>query len=149
MYRGQVIPVQQYQISQSPTLNIFNLSLYMLVILAILVFVDQILMAGLLALLSILLMISDYLQWKHLDLQALTDILLFPDSGIIEIQHQGRRQRFKCFSLYLNRWFLIVILRDQQQSKNFLLLADRFGSVTDYLNFRHQILKMSRVQYAT
>lgn len=122
----------------------------MLVILAILVFVDQILMAGLLALLSILLMISDYLQWKHLDLQALTDILLFPDSGIIEIQHQGRRQRFKCFSLYLNRWFLIVILRDhQQQSKNFLLLADRFGSVTDYLNFRHQILKMSRVQYAT
>lgn len=122
----------------------------MLVILAILVFVDQILMAGLLALLSILLMISDYLQWKHLDLQALTDILLFPDSGIIEIQHQGRRQRFKCFSLYLNRWFLIVILRDhQQQSKNFLLLADRFGSVADYLNFRHQILKMSRVQYAT
>jgi len=141
--------VQQFQISHSLRLKIINLSLYLAVIVAIVVFADEMLTAGLLLLLTLLLMISDYQDWKSVKWQAPTDLRLFPDSGIIEIQQLGRQQRFKIFSLYLNRWFLIVRLQDRYRSRNFLLIADRFRSVSEYLNFRRLIVKMNRDQYAT
>ncbi len=140
--------MQQYQIKYSRLLHAFNLSLYLLVSFTILVFVDQIWMAGLLALLAMLLMLSDYLGWNMAILKTPTALTLYTERGEIEIQHSNCHQRFKKYTLYLNRWFVILQLRDRGVSKNFLLIGDRFESTMEYLSFRHQILKMSRDQHA-
>ncbi len=141
--------MQQYQIRPPRTLNSFNLSLYLLVIFAMLVFIHEIWMAGLLALLAILLMLSDCLRWQKLKLQGATVLTLYPDNSEIEVHRSYRPNRFKKFTLYLNRWFVILQLRDRDVAMNFLLIAERFGSMTEYLNFRRQILKMSRDQNVT
>lgn len=138
--------MQQYQIRQSPSLKFFNLSLYLLVIFTLLLFADEIRMAGLLVLLAMLLMISDWLRLRSVKSQTPTALTLYPDSGEIEIRHLNHCYRFKKFTLYLNRWFVILKLRNRDVSRNFLLIGEGFGSLTEYLNFRRQILKMSRDQ---
>jgi len=140
--------MQQYQIKYSRLLNAFNLSLYLLVIFTILVFVNEIWMAGLLALLTMLLIISDYLSWQTEKLRSPTALTLYPERGEIEIQQSNFYQRFNRYTLYYNRWFVILRLRDRDVSRNFLLIGDRFESTIEYLSFRHRILKMSRDQYA-
>jgi len=140
--------VQQYQIRQSPSLRILNLSLYLVAIITLLVFADEIWLSGLLALLAILLMMSDWSRLRSVKDHASTAISLYTDSGVIEIQHQHHCDRFENFTLYLNRWFVILNLRDRDISMSFLLSGERFGSLADYLSFRHQILKMSRDQHA-
>jgi hypothetical protein len=139
--------VQQYRIRQSPSLKILNLSLYLLVIFTILTFADEIWLAGLLVLLAMLLMISDWLRLRSEKLQTTTALTLYPDSGEIEIRHLDHCQRFKNFTPYINRWFVILKLRNRDVSRHFLLSGERFGSMTEYLNFRRQILEMSRDQY--
>ncbi|MFV2030916.1 MAG: hypothetical protein ACC663_00355 [Gammaproteobacteria bacterium] len=140
--------MQQYQIKYSRLLKAFNLSLYLLVIFTILVFVDEIWMAAPLALLTMLLMLSDYLSWQTANLKAPTALTLYPERGEIEIQQADCHERFNGYRLYLNRWFVILRLCDRGVSRNFLLIGDSFESTIEYLNFRHQILKMSRDQYA-
>lgn len=139
--------MQQYRIRQSPSLKIINLSLYLLVIFTILTFADEIWLAGLLMLLAILLMISDWLRLRSEKLQTTTALTLYTDNGEIEIQYLNHCQRFKKFTLYINRWFLILKLRNRDVSRHFLLIGERFGSMTEYLNFRRQIVKMSRDRY--
>ena len=138
----------QYQISPSPGLKFLSLSLYLLVLYTLLVYTEEILMVGLLALLTILSMRADWLRWQSVEFRTPTGLTLYPDSGLIELQQLDRLERFRTFNLYLTRWFLIIRLHDRYQSRSFLLIADRFSSMTDYLSFRHQILKMNGDQYA-
>ena len=136
----------QYQIRQSPSLKFFKLSLYLLVIFTLLLFAGEIWMSGPLALLAMLLMISDWLRLRSVKSQTPTALTLYPDSGEIEIRYLHQCHRFKKFTLYLNRWFVILKLRNRDVSRNFLLIGEGFESLAEYLDFRRQILKMSRDQ---
>ncbi len=105
-------------------------------------------MAGLLVLLAILLLILDCFGWHAAKAKTPTAITLHTDSGVIEILHRNHHERFKKFTLHLNRWFVVLKLRDRDVSRSFLLIGERFGSMAEYLHFRHQILKMSKDRYA-
>jgi len=142
--------MQQYQIKQSAALNRFTIVLYCLAVIALSVFLDEmIFIFGLLTLLAALLLFRDQSRYRILKSFDPMIITLRDNTARIELDHLGDHLRFDQFRLFTNRWFLILQMRNERVSKNIILLSDRFITLNQYLRFRYQIINMSRNQYAT
>lgn len=143
--------MQQYQLKQSSSLNLFKIGLYCLAVVAISVFLKgMILVSGPLALLTVLLLLRD--QSRYRLLKSLDPAIFTLYSGTtsrVGLNHLGDNFEFEQFRLFTNRWFLILQMRNEQVSKNIILLSDRFNTINEYLRFRYQIINMSRGQHVT
>lgn len=142
--------MQQYQIKQSPALNRFTIVLYCLAVIALSAFLNEmILISGSLTLLAVLLLFRDQSRYRLLKSLDPMIITLRDNTVRVELSHLGDHLQFDQFRLFTNRWFLILQMKNEQVSKNIILLSDRFITFNQYLRFRYQIINMSRNQYAT
>lgn len=142
--------MQQYQIKQSPALNRFTIVLYCLAAIALSAFLNEmILISGSLTLLAVLLLFRDQSRYRLLKSLDPMIITLRDNTVRVELNHLGDHLQFDQFRLFTNRWFLILQMKNEQVSKNIILLSDRFITFNQYLRFRYQIINMSRNQYAT
>jgi len=142
--------MQQYQIKQSPALNRFTMVLYCLAVIAFSAFLNEmILISGSLTLLAVLLLFRDQSRYRLLKSLDPMIITLRDNTVRVELNHLGDHLQFDQFRLFTNRWFLILQMKNEQVSKNIILLSDRFITLNQYLRFRYQIINMSRNQYAT
>ena len=142
--------MQQYQIKQSPALNRFTIVLYCLAVIALSAFLNEmILISGSLTLLAVLLLFRDQSRYRLLKSLDPMIITLRDNTDMVELNHLGDHLQFDQFRLFTNRWFLILQMKNEQVSKNIILLSDRFITFNQYLRFRYQIINMSRNQYAT
>ena len=142
--------MQQYQLKQSSTLNLFTIGLYCLVIAAIFIFLHgMILLAVPLALLAILFLFKDQSAYRLLKKHDPTIVTLYDDKTRIELNHPGDRLQYDQFRLFTNRWFLILQMKNKHASKNVMLVADQFRTINEYLRFRYQIINMNRNRHAT
>ena len=143
--------MQQYQIKQSSALNLLKIGLYCLAFIAISVYLNEMtLVSGSLALLTVLLLLRDQSQYRLLkSLDPAIFTLHSGETNRVEISHLGNNFQFDQFRLFTNRWFLILQMRNEQASKNIILLSDRFKTINEYLRFRYQIINMSRSQHVT
>ncbi len=142
--------MQQYQLKQSPTLNLLTLALYCLVLVAIALFLHEMIFLALsLAGLTSLLLIRDQSRYRRLKAKDPTLLTLAPSTASIGLDHQGDHLKFEQFRLFSNRWFLILQMSNERVSRNVMLVPDRFDSIDEYLRFRYQIGNMSRLQHAT
>ncbi len=136
--------MQQYQLKQSANQNLFRIALYCLVLFAIGVFFhESILLCGLLGLLTLLLLYRDQFRYRLLKSRDPTIVTLRGNTTGVEFD----RLRFERFRVFSSRWFLILQMRNEQSSKNVMLVPDRFNCIQEYLQFRYQIINMSRNQY--
>jgi hypothetical protein len=140
--------MQQYQIRQSSTINQFRITVYCLVFLAIGIFLHGLVLTGSLTLLTALLLFRDQTRYNYIKSQDPTIVTLRDDSTRVELNHRGDHLRFEQFRLFSNRWFLILQLKNEQASKNIMLVSDRFKTINEYLQFRYQIINMSNKQHA-
>ena len=142
--------MQQYKIKQSPALNRFTIVLYCLAAIALSAFLNEmILISGSLTLLAVLLLFRDQSRYRLLKSLDPMIITLRDNTDRVELNHLGDHLQFDQFRLFTNRWFLILQMKNEQVSKNIILLSDRFITFNQYLRFRYQIINMSRNQYAT
>jgi len=136
--------MQQYQLKQSSNQHRFCIVLYCLVLFAIVVFFrESILLASSLGLLTLLLLINDQFKYRLLKSQDPTIVTLRDATSKVGYNHL----QFERFRIFSTRWFLILQLKNEQTSKNVMLLSDRFNNIDEYLQFRYQIINMSRNQY--
>ena len=141
--------MQQYQLKQSPALNLFRIALYCLVFIAINFFLNgMILLSGSLTLLTALLLFRDQTRYRRLKSLDPTIVTLRDSTARVELNYLGDHFQFDRFRLFSNRWFVILQMRNEQVSKNIILLSDRFKTINDYLRFRYQIINMSEKQHA-
>lgn len=142
--------MQQYQLKQSPTLNLLTIALYGLVLVAIFVFLhEKIFISVSLTGLTMLLLIRDQSRYRRLKAKDPTLLTLAHSTASIGLDHQGDHFKFEQFRLFSNRWFLILQMSNERVSRNVMLVPDRFDSIDEYLRFRYQIGNMSRLQHAT
>ena len=142
--------MQQYQLKASPTMNLLTLALYCLVLVAIALFLREMIFLALsLTGLTTLLLIRDQFRYRRLKAKGPTLLTLAPSTASIGLDHQGDHLKFEQFRLFSNRWFLILQMSNERVSRNVMLVPDRFDSIDEYLRFRYQIGNMSRLQYAT
>jgi len=142
--------MQQYQLIQSSTLNLFIIVMYILVVSAIFMFFDGMLfISHSLALLTLLLLYRDQSIHRQLKSQDPTIITLHNSKTSLELHHLGNHFQFEKIRLFSNRWFLILQLRNEHLSKNVMLVPDRFKKINDYLRFRYQIINMVKNHHAT
>ena len=142
--------MQQYQLKASPTMNLLTLALYCLVLVAIALFLHEMIFLALsLTGLTTLLLIRDQFRYRRLKAKGPTLLTLAPSTASIGLDHQGDHLKFEQFRLFSNRWFLILQMSNERVSRNVMLVPDRFDSIDEYLRFRYQIGNMSRLQYAT
>jgi len=136
--------MQQYQLRQSPMQNLFSIILYCLMLIAIGIFFhDSLLLGGSLGLLTLLLLFREQLKYWLLKSRDPTIVTLRDSTAEVEFD-QSRFDRLRVFS---SRWFLILQMKNVQSSKNVMLVPDRFNSIDEYLQFRYQIMNMSRIQH--
>lgn len=141
--------MQQYQLKQSPALNLFTIILYCLVVITVIAFLHHmILLSGSLTLLVALLLFREQSRYRRLKSLDPTIITLRDSTARIELNLYDDHLQFDNFRLFSNRWFLILQMRNEQVSKNIILLSDRFITLNQYLSFRYQIINMSRNQHA-
>ena len=142
--------MQQYQLKQSSTLNLLTLALYCLGLVAIALFLHEMIFLALsLTGLTALLLIQDQSRYRRLKAKDPTVLTLAHSTASIGLNHQGEHLKFEQFRLFSNRWFLILQMSNERVSRNVMLVPDRFDSIDEYLRFRYQIGNMSRLQYAT
>lgn len=136
--------MQQYQLKQSSSLKFFSLILYCLVLLVIGTFFHQIdLLSALLGVLTALLLFREQCRYQLLKSQDPTIVTLSdstPRLGVNQFQ-------FEDFKVFSNRWFLILQMKNEQTSKNMMLVADRFKTIEEYLGFRYQLINLCRKQH--
>jgi hypothetical protein len=132
--------INHFSLNQSSKLFGFLLTFYLIVLLLIITYFSSWVQLGLI-LLTFLQLYADFDQYKSLTNTALT---LNMRTNEIQIEIEGISKTFEHFKLYSNRWFLILQLRQKDNSVNLMLLSDRFDSMTEYLLFRHQINKMNQ-----
>jgi hypothetical protein len=141
--------MQQYQLKQSPALNLFTIFPYCLVVITVIAFLHHmILLSGSLTLLVALLLFREQSRYRRLKSLDPTIITLRDSTARIELNLHDDHLQFDNFRLFSNRWFLILQMRNEQVSKNIILLSDRFITLNQYLSFRYQIINMSRNQHA-
>lgn len=141
--------MQQYQLKQSPALYLFTIILYCLAVITVIAFLHHmILLSGSLTLLAALLLFREHARYRLLKSLDPTIITLRDSTARVELNHLDDRLQFDQFRLFSNRWFLILQMRNEQVSKNIILLSDRFITLNQYLSFRYQIINMSKNQHA-
>jgi len=141
--------MQQYQLRQSSTLNLFTIALYCLAIVAISIYLNgMVLLSGSLIMLAVLLLFRDQCRYRLLKTQDPTLVTLGDSTARVELNRQGDRLQFGQFRLFANRWFLILQIRNGQVSKNVMLVSDRFNTINEYLRFRYAIINMCKNQHA-
>ncbi len=136
--------MQQYYLKQSSDLNLFIIIIYCLVLVLIGVFLHgMILLSAALMLLTVLLLYRDQCRFKLLKSRDPTIVTLRDNTNRVELDHL----HFERYRVFCNRWFLILQMKNQQTSKNLMLVSDRFNTINEYLRFRYQIINMSRNQH--
>lgn len=136
--------MQQYYLKQSSDLNLFTIIIYCLVLVLIGVFLHgMILLSAALMLLTVLLLYRDQCRYKLLKSRDPTIVTLRDSTNRVELDHL----QFERYRVFCNRWFLILQMKNQQTSKNLMLVSDRFNTINEYLRFRYQIINMSRNQH--
>ena len=141
--------MQKYQLKQSPALNLFTIFLYCLVVITVIAFLHHmILLSGSLTLLVALLLFREQSRYRLLKSLDPTIITLRDSTARIELNLHDDHLQFDNFRLFSNRWFLVLQMRNEQISKNIILLSDRFITLNQYLSFRYQIINMSKNQHA-
>ncbi len=136
--------MQQYYLKQSSDLNLFTIIFYCLVLVLIGVFLHgMILLSAALMLLTVLLLYRDQCRFKLLKSRDPTIVTLRDNTNRVELDHL----QFERYRVFCNRWFLILQMKNQQTSKNLMLVSDRFNTINEYLRFRYQIINMSRNQH--
>jgi hypothetical protein len=118
----------------------FLLSSYLIVLLLIITYFSGWFQFALILLVFLQLYV-DFAQYRS---SISTALILNITTGNVQIEIEGVTKTFEHFKLYSNRWFLILQLRQKGNSENFMLLSDRFRSMTEYLLFRHKIKKMNQ-----
>ena len=136
--------MQQYQLKQSSSLNFFSIILYCLVLLAIGTFFHRMdLLSVLPGLLTMLLLFRKLYRYQLLESQDPTIVTLNDSTSRVGVN----QLQFEDFKVFSNRWFLILQMKNEQTSKNMMLVADRFKTIEEYLGFRYQLINLSRKQY--
>ena len=140
----------QYQLIQSSTLNRYSLALYGLLIVTIGTFLHELdFVPVLLLVLSVLLLVKDQSRYRLLKSQDPTIVILTNTKSRIELKEEGNLYQFDRLRLFSTRWFLILQLKNASESKNIMLVPDRFRTINEYLQFRYQMINMNRVQHVT
>jgi hypothetical protein len=115
------------------------------VLVCIIVFLHRmILLSCTLGVLTVLLLYRDHCRYKQLMSQDLTIFALSDSSARLELNRLG----FDRFRIFSNRWFVILQMRNEQTTRNMMLVADRFRTINEYLGFRYQIINLCRNQHA-
>jgi hypothetical protein len=134
---------KQYPVYQSRLARSFLLAIYGVSILAVVIFISSAWLKILLSLLLFLLLVVDL---QRLNNNRAETLILNDQTGRIDFAQAQQNEGYEQYKLFSNRWFLILQLKNAHSSKNLLLLADRFRSINEYLQFRYQIINMSRNQ---
>ena len=136
--------MQQYQLKQSPSLNFFSIILYCLVLLAIGAFFHRVnLLPALLGVLTALLLFRELYRYQRLKSQDPTIVTLSGSTSRVGVN----QLQFEDFKVFSNRWFVILQMKNEQTSKNMMLVADRFKTIEEYLGFRYQLINLCRKQH--
>ena len=140
----------QYQLIQSSTLNRYSLVLYGLLVVTVGLFSHGVtIISTLLLALSVLLLVKDQSRYRLLKSQDPTMVILSNTKSRIVLKEQGNLYQFDRFRLFSTRWFLILQLKNKNESKNIMLVPDRFRTINEYLQFRYQMINMNKVQHVT
>ena len=140
-----MIENHHYQLRQSQILLGYLLCLCLTLFFLSILYFRGWLQFGLISLVSIYLYIKID-RYRSSFRQVSTTLILNSITNEIQIKQPHLDKKFNDFKLYSNRWFLILHLRREDCSRHFVLLSDKFSSMTEYLSFRHQIKRMIQTQ---
>jgi hypothetical protein len=123
--------------------------LYLVAMIVVIIYFNQIMFSAGLALMLLLLSIREINQCKQAKSELPIVIVLKDDSGELVIDKNGRNQNYLKFNLYDNRWFAILRVLNEKGSDQILITHDRFKHPMEYSDFRYLLLTLENRQHGT
>ena len=84
-------------------------------------------------------------ECQRLHRQQTILLQLIPADHSIMLKQGGQSYFYHKYKVYPARWFAILRLIDESQSRTLFLNSDRFQSVQDYRVMRYSLIQMERV----
>lgn len=75
-------------------------------------------------------------------------IELFASDRHIVVIERGQPYFYRKYKVYACRWFAILRLVDQPESRSLLLISDRFKTEKEYRDLRHHLVQFVRLNHA-
>ncbi len=139
----------EYQLKPSLLLLRFNLGLYFLSIIVLLVHYPISYITVLLFLLSILLITHEWVIYRKINGQSPESLSINISSSVIEWQINNNIHQFAAYSVYTCRWGIILVLKQSKFRKSMILLADRFKNHHEYLDLRFHLIRLNQAIHAS
>ena len=137
--------MKQYSLYPSPSLLFITMFLYLLACFCLMVYFNNSGLALLAMLLIVLLLFAEIRNFAKARRQEPELISLSSSTNEIEWTSGADKQLFTQYSVYTNRWGMVLKLKSRRARYHLILLADRFRDEDEYLDFRYQLIHLKQV----